>query len=41
MNDMYDQVLTGNEDRDDFLALSDSVRQFAHAYFEAMPLTVV
>jgi hypothetical protein len=32
---MNNQVLTGNEDRQDkhdFLALSDSIRQFAHAY---------
>jgi hypothetical protein len=31
---MNDQVLTGDEDKQDkhdFLALSDSVRQFAHA----------
>jgi hypothetical protein len=34
MNDMNDQVLTGNEDRHNFLALSDNVRQFAHADVE-------
>jgi hypothetical protein len=37
---MNDQVVTGNDDtqdKHDFLALSDSVRQFARVYTKAFP----